>query len=66
MAEAGGGACILPMVYAERSEMLVRLSEVLDGFDTDMWLLTHRDLRRNARVRAFFEHCYDGLKSFRD
>ena len=65
MAEAGAGACILPMVYAELSDKLVRLSDVLEGFDTDMWLLTHRDLRRNARVQAFFDYFYKGLEPFR-
>ena len=65
MAESGCGACILPMVYAERSDKLMRLSNSLNGFDTDMWLLTHRDLRGNARVRAFFDHVYQGLKPFR-
>lgn len=65
MAEAGGGACILPTAYAERSDKLVRLSDVLDGFGTDIWLLTHRDLRRNARVQAFFDHMYKGLEPFR-
>lgn len=65
MAEAGCGACILPMVYAELSNKLVRLSDALDGFDTDIWLLTHRDLRRNRRVQAFLEHVYQGLEPLR-
>ncbi|MDJ0704213.1 MAG: LysR family transcriptional regulator [Leptolyngbyaceae cyanobacterium MO_188.B28] len=66
IAEAGGGACILPMVYAELSDNLVRLSDVLEGFETDMWLLTHRDLKRNARVQAFLEHIYKGLEPLRN
>ncbi|MGF1512421.1 MAG: LysR family transcriptional regulator [Elainellaceae cyanobacterium] len=65
MAEAGGGACILPVVYAELSSKLVRLSDILDGFDTDIWLLTHRDLKRNGRVQAFLEHVYQGLEPLR-
>ncbi len=65
MTEAGSGACILPIVYAERSDKLVKISDVLSGFDTDLWLLTHRDLRRNARVQAFFDHFYQGLAPFR-
>lgn len=65
MAEAGGGACILPVVYADLSDKLVRLSEVLNGFDTDIWLLTHRDLRRNGRVQAFFDYFYKELEPFR-
>ncbi|MEO1354021.1 MAG: substrate-binding domain-containing protein [Cyanobacteria bacterium J06635_15] len=65
MAEAGGGACILPVIYAEMSGKLVRLSDVFEGFDTDIWLLTHRDLKRNARVQAFLNHFYQGLEPFR-
>lgn len=66
MAEAGGGACILPVVYADASRDLVRLSEDLEGFDTSIWLLTHRDLRRNGRVQAFFGHFYQGLELLRN
>ena len=62
MVEAGAGACILPTVYAEKNTNLVRLSGVLEGFDTDMWLLTHRDLRRNARVQTFLDYLYKGLE----
>jgi DNA-binding transcriptional LysR family regulator len=65
IAKAGGGACILPVVYADLSHTLVRLSEVLDGFDTNIWLLTHRDLRQNGRVQAFLKHFYQGLEPFR-
>ncbi|MEM9485932.1 MAG: LysR family transcriptional regulator [Cyanobacteria bacterium P01_F01_bin.116] len=66
MVEAGGGACILPVVYADLSEKLVRLSDYLDGFDTNIWLLTHRDLKRNGRVQAFLEHFYRGLEPLRN
>ncbi|PZD75186.1 HTH-type transcriptional regulator GltR [Acaryochloris thomasi RCC1774] len=65
MAEAGGGACILPVIYADLSDNLVRLSDVLKGFGTDVWLLTHRDLKRNGRVQAFLNHCYQGLEPLR-
>lgn len=66
LVEAEGGACILPVVYADLSDRLVRLSEILDGFDTDIWLLTHRDLKRNGRVQAFLEHFYKGLEPLRN
>lgn len=66
MAKAGGGACILPAVYGDLSSELVRLSEDLEGFDTSVWLLTHRDLKRNGRVQAFLDYIYKGLKPFRN
>ena len=63
--EAGLGAAPLAIPYATRSRDLVRLSDPMPGFGTDLWLLTHRDLRRNARVRAFLDHMYDGLAEWR-
>ena len=66
MAESGCGACILPVAYADLRHELVRLSEDLDGFDTSIWLLTHRDLKRNGRVQAFMEHFYKGLEPLRN
>lgn len=62
LVEAGGGACILPVVYADLCNQLVCLSEFMDGFDTNIWLLTHRDLKRNGRVQAFMDHFYQGLE----
>ncbi|MEM9216122.1 MAG: LysR family transcriptional regulator [Cyanobacteria bacterium P01_F01_bin.150] len=64
--KAGGGACILPVAYGDLSHELVRLSEDLEGFDTSVWLLTHRDLKRNGRVQAFLDHVYKGLEPFRN
>jgi DNA-binding transcriptional LysR family regulator len=32
----------------------------------DLWIMYHRDLRRNARVRAFVDHMYDALSSEAD
>ena len=34
---------------------MIRLTEPEPLFDTDIWLLSHPDLRRVARVRAFME-----------
>lgn len=65
LVEAGVGACILPIAYADLSENLVRLSEVIEGFHTHVWLLTHRDLRHNTRVKAFLDHFYEGLETLR-
>ena len=66
LAEAQGGACILPVAYADLSDRLVRLSDDLKGFETDVWLLTHRDLKHNARVKAFLDHFYEGLETLRE
>jgi DNA-binding transcriptional LysR family regulator len=46
---AGLGLTQLPCFLAE--PQLVRRTEPVPGFD--MWVLIHRDLRRNPRLRAF-------------
>ncbi|MDH5674299.1 MAG: LysR family transcriptional regulator [Myxococcales bacterium] len=54
-AVAGLGAAIMPCVYADSSG-LIRLRRPVDELGYDLWVLTHEDLRRTARVRAFIEH----------
>jgi DNA-binding transcriptional LysR family regulator len=66
MTEAGDGVCILPMAYANLSKNLIQLSDPLKGFGMDVWLLTHRDLKHNGRVQAFFQHFYNGLETLRN
>ncbi len=41
---------------------LVRLRPPEPGFGMDLWVLTHPDLRGTARVKAFMDHLYDGLR----
>lgn len=53
--EAGLGAAIMPCVYGD-SAGLVRLKPPFPELGYDLWALTHEDLRRTARVRAFLEH----------
>ncbi|MEL6761035.1 MAG: LysR substrate-binding domain-containing protein, partial [Myxococcota bacterium] len=62
LAKSGIGACIVPTLYGKLSG-LNQLTPPLDGFETWIWCLTHRDLSRNARVRAFTEHIVSGLRS---
>ncbi|TNE47317.1 MAG: LysR family transcriptional regulator [Deltaproteobacteria bacterium] len=59
MTRLGTGACILPKVYANLFPELVPMSGTLEGFDYSLWVLTHRDLHRNARVRLLMEHLYE-------
>ncbi|SMD02728.1 transcriptional regulator, LysR family [Fulvimarina manganoxydans] len=51
--EAGIGIGHLPCFVGDRSPSLMRLGPVEPSFSTDLWLLTHADLRHAARVRAF-------------
>ncbi len=53
---AGMGVSFLPCAYADPDPALKRLRAVEPGFEIDIWLLTHPDLRSTARIRAFMEH----------
>lgn len=53
--EAGLGIGHLPCFIADKRPTLRRLLPVDETFGTDLWLLTHPDLRASARVRAFLD-----------
>ena len=55
LASQGFGAAILPCFLGDRRPDLARLGEPLPELDTGLWMLTHADLRRSARVRAFMD-----------
>ncbi len=53
LTRAGVGVSLLPMAVAQRFPELHLLGEApCKGLDQRVWLLTHPDLRRSARVRA--------------
>jgi DNA-binding transcriptional LysR family regulator len=54
-ARAGLGYAVLPCYLGDLSPGLARAAAPIKGLTTDLWLLTHEDLRRTARVRAFLE-----------
>ncbi|HRD66019.1 MAG TPA: LysR family transcriptional regulator [Candidatus Competibacter sp.] len=49
----GHGIAPLLCFLAEREPTLIRLTEPNPQFDTDIWLLSHPDLRQVARIRVF-------------
>ena len=53
---AGIGIGPLPCYTADRHPALRRLSEPEPELASVLWLLTHPDLRRSVRVRAFLDH----------
>jgi DNA-binding transcriptional LysR family regulator len=61
----GFGAGMLLCLLAEQERDLVRLAPPLPHLDTQLWVLTHPDLRRVQRVRAFTEHLVDALRQNR-
>lgn len=55
-AAAGAGAAVLPTFAAAQAPCLVRISEPIPDLEMPIWLLTHPDVRGNARVRALAAH----------
>ncbi|AKJ26762.1 LysR family transcriptional regulator [Caldimonas brevitalea] len=61
MLRTGLGVGLLPSFVARQEPELVAVSEALPDATTRLWLLTHADLRRTARVRAFMQHIGDAV-----
>ena len=55
-ARAGIGVALLPCYLGDGDRGLERvLADPVAELATELWMVTHRDLRNTARVRAFFE-----------
>lgn len=66
-AKAGIGLAVLPCYLGDPEPDLVRaLPSPVAELGTELWIVTHKDLRRTARVRAFFDLVGDGLARKRD
>jgi DNA-binding transcriptional LysR family regulator len=55
LALQGFGATLLPCFLGDRCRDLTRVGYLLPELDVGLWMLTHSDLRRSARVRAFMD-----------
>lgn len=55
LALQGSGATLLPCFLGDRCPDLTRVGHLLPELDLGLWMLTHSDLRRSARVRAFMD-----------
>jgi DNA-binding transcriptional LysR family regulator len=64
-ARAGVGLAVLPCFLGDAAPELKRLGPPLDALAGELWLLTHRDLRHVARVRAFMEFMDRTLRPMR-
>jgi DNA-binding transcriptional LysR family regulator len=53
--EAGAGIGHLPCFIGDARPSLTRLGQPVPEFGSDLWLLTHPDLRHSARVRVFLD-----------
>ncbi|EPX81909.1 LysR family transcriptional regulator [Salipiger mucosus] len=53
---AGIGVAVLPCYLGVSDGELVQVGKEIDALAVDLWLLTHPDLRRTARVRAVLDY----------
>ena len=62
---AGFGIAAMPCYLGEKHKELVRVHDPDDSANWHLWLLAHPDVRRSARVNAFFafatKHIDDGV-----
>ena len=60
-ARAGLGLATLPCYLGDPEPGLARAAPPIAGLRSEMWIVTHTDLRRTARIRAFFDVVTDGI-----
>lgn len=61
LAAAGAGLAALPCYLGDGDPRLVRLRPPVKEMTTALWVLTHPDLMRTARIRLFFDHVVKAL-----
>lgn len=62
---SGAGIALMPTIVGENERDLVRILDLGTEMATPFYLLTHRDLRRTPRIRAFFDFIIDHLDEVR-
>jgi DNA-binding transcriptional LysR family regulator len=63
---AGHGVCALPCYLADRLPTLARVRGPIAEMATELWILTHEDLRGAARIRAVVDHLTTALGAERE
>lgn len=63
---AGMGVAIMPCFIAKRDPGLIRLGAIETAGSYGIWVLTHPDLRRSARIRAFTRSIGDWIAAEQD
>lgn len=59
--KAGIGMALLPCYLGDQEQDLLSVSGPEAALTRELWLITHKDLRNTARVRAFFDVVGQGL-----
>lgn len=66
LANAGAGLAILPCYLGDISPGLRRIGPPVRAFDSELWLLSHPDMRRVKRIRAVLDYLMDAMKGQAD
>jgi DNA-binding transcriptional LysR family regulator len=62
---AGIGLALLPCFLGDRAGELRRVTPLPEDLSVDLWILTHPDIRRTARIRAVTDFLYRALSAER-
>ncbi|PXW23322.1 LysR family transcriptional regulator [Paraburkholderia caballeronis] len=60
---SGAGVAGLPCFLGDAHADLVRLDHGESGFSRDIWLVTHRDLKRSTTVRAVMDYLAESFEN---
>jgi DNA-binding transcriptional LysR family regulator len=60
-ARVGLGIALLPCYLADRDAGVRRFSGVLPDLTSELWIVTHQDLKNTARIRAFLASIGDAI-----
>nr|AQQ74871.1 hypothetical protein [uncultured bacterium] len=60
---AGLGIGMLLTLLADRDDQLVRIRDPEPQLDTDVWILTHTDLRHVPRIKLFTDFIHERLRA---
>jgi DNA-binding transcriptional LysR family regulator len=58
---AGLGVALLPCYLADPDDAVRRISSVLPDLASELWIVTHQDLKNTARIRAFLSVIGDAI-----
>lgn len=62
---AGLGIALLPCYLGDRDDGVRRISGVLPDLNSELWIVTHQDLKTTARIRAFLTVIGDAVVAAR-
>lgn len=61
LVKVGLGVAVLPSYLGKNCTELVEIEKADDKYNTELWLLAHPDLRKNAKVHTFFQYATQEL-----